>query len=105
MKKKLYLFLILVCICQIVCAREANLYHKFKDYPEIKVYLDKVGDESDNPKVVRETFRKVFKEVIEKRIEIIEPEIAPIQNTQKIMLKNQCQIMRHFEIGDKEECI
>jgi len=68
--KKLCLFLILVCIYQTAYARTGNLYYKFKDYPEIKVYLDKVGDESDNPKVVRETFRKVFKEVIEKRIEI-----------------------------------
>jgi len=48
----------------------------------------------------------------EKRLDKVEPEIIQIkkenndsQVQQKVMLKNQCQIMRHFKIGDKKECI
>ncbi|NQT23604.1 MAG: hypothetical protein HQ579_09250 [Candidatus Omnitrophica bacterium] len=67
MIKKILITLILLSLAVTSHARIANLYHRYGDFPEIKVYLEKVIDESNNKDVEIDLFKQVFKEVIENR--------------------------------------
>lgn len=68
--KKILLFLILIFFTTSLYASRDNLYEMFKDYPEIKVFLKDVIDETENPDVKTDVFRDVFEDVIKRRINI-----------------------------------
>ena len=65
--KKTFMFFILICCAINTYAMEDNLYEKFKDHREIKIYLEDVINEAKDPAVLADVFRKIFRETIEKR--------------------------------------
>ena len=69
--KKLVLIFALVCFAATSSyAVERNLYKKFKGKDEIKVFLGNVISEAKSPDVRIDTFKKIFKEVVEERLNI-----------------------------------
>ncbi len=70
MRKIISLFFILICLTTTVYAYSNNLYEMFRDYQKIKVFLKEVIDQTGNPQVKTDIFKKVFRETIENRINI-----------------------------------
>jgi len=67
MKKSIALILVLCFLSSTGMAAD-NLYHKFANDPEIKVYLKEVKNESGEEDVDAKTFEKVFKEELTERL-------------------------------------
>ncbi len=59
-----------ICLSTTLYAKDNNLYEMFKDYPRIKVFLKEVIDQTGNPEVEIDIFKRVFGETIENRINI-----------------------------------
>ncbi len=69
MKRLLLLCGAILCT-SVLYAGEENLYERYKDYGEIKVFLKDVTNETGASEVNTDVFRKVFKDALEKRKEI-----------------------------------
>jgi len=76
MKKILPLFILLFFATTLYAGRD-NLYERFKDYYEIKVFLKDVIDETKNPDVKTDVFRDVFTDALMERINI---KFIPVDN-------------------------
>lgn len=68
--KRLFLLIAFIYYAANLYAMENNLYEKFKDDREIRIFLEDVVNETDSPAVKTDVFRNVFKETIEKRLEM-----------------------------------
>lgn len=68
--KKIILILLLLCLTVTSYARDRNLYERFKDAPHIKVYLKEVTSGIKDPHVDINMFKRIFKKVLEKRLNI-----------------------------------
>ena len=68
--KKTILFFLLLTITINAYGIEKNLYHTFKDYPEIKVHFEEVISEADHPNVNIRVFEEIFNNVLPQRIGI-----------------------------------
>lgn len=70
-------------------ASRDNLYKIFNIYPEIKVYLGGVIDETGHPDVKVDLFRNVFKDVLRKRVNI---EFIPVETESEADVIINCRI-------------
>ncbi len=68
--KKILLLFVLVSLATSLYASQNNLYEMFEDYYEIKIFLKDVINETENPDAKTNVFRDVFKDVVNKRINI-----------------------------------
>ena len=67
MRKSIALVLVF-CFLSGYCMAVDNLYHRFSEKSEIKVYLKDVKNESDAKEVDIKIFKKIFKEELGQRI-------------------------------------
>ena len=68
--KKVFLGTIALCAILVANTATASLYHKFKNKPEIKLYLSEVKSKVQDPHVKTAVFRKVFRDVLPTRVNI-----------------------------------
>jgi len=68
--KKVFLGTIALCAILVTNTATASLYHKFKNKPEIKLYLSEVKSKVQEPHVKTAVFRKVFRDVLPTRVNI-----------------------------------
>ena len=68
--KRVTLLILLISFILVPRAHGANLYTKFKDAPAIKIYLKRVTNEVNDPRVKTSAFKDVFKDVLSKRLNI-----------------------------------
>ena len=91
----------------IALAKDGNLHKRFKDDPEITVYLDEIIVEADDAEVEKEIFREVFKNASAKRaLTIARTETSRAVNfaTQQAYLQNGIEKKQWLTNFDERTC-
>lgn len=68
--KKILIFFIFISLSTTSLAKDKNLYETFKEYPEIKIYLQDIKNKTGNPKVKPEIFREIFEKTMGERLTV-----------------------------------